>query len=323
MKPARMIVLLVSCFALLSITSCEVTETTESSDAELMILTYIAEDDSSFAIDDWDDNEDLDLGLAKNVEGVESAYAVDVFDSTSIWRFGRLNMSREREVLVEMENDSMALAQIIHHVTGDFHVRQYERTWLDDGSWERGDSIRFSVKPIVLDLEQRVMFRKRVNNAGEERWRPVMRSMVYGSSGPEIENLHWIAGDSMQVITDFEDTLYGWNNQLVLISSVPHQLEVEISNDVPGEAEFVRGSQGFHRHNQDRRRDVFQYVSSTDSGSKIYESRMMGPDRPRRMYRGHVRVLDLRTLYDHDYVEYSAATLHYTYFHLPRWQDRS
>ena len=301
--------------------SCDITETTDDATVKSSLLAMITADDSSYTLDDWDDLEDMDFTLAKSAPvTLDSENSTLMFrDSTSIWRFARRNMAKEREVTIDVLDDSTATGLITYHVTGTFHIKQFEKVWTTDSTWERGDSIRFSEKPIDLTINRQVNFGLFEGRDGEEHWKPVSMTMAYGSTGSalDIGSLEWIAGDSIRILDDLQNEFYGWNNPLVFQLAYHNRVNVILSNDTADEAEWVRGNWAYHpRMNgpEYRTRRNFHYVETLDNGDKVYSQSVDSPDRPRRMFRGSIKVVDHRTLFDHDYPSYSVVTLGFTYF---------
>ncbi len=314
-------IVLVTVLALGLMWSCDVSETDQNTEIEDAILSLIAADDSTYGIDGMDDVDEEDFSLSKlpDLEQSESLAMVEVvMDSNYVWRFGRSGMSSEREVTVEVENDSSAVALITHHLTGIFHTRQFDRIWIDEHRWERGDSVRFSEKAIDMSVDRRVAFRKRIRPDGEERWFATAMTLAYGSGGGalDIQSMEWVADDSIRVLSDFGSVFYGRGNPLAFTLFGANQINVMVSNDVVGEAEAVIGRLGFHpRLNGPdlRNRIHLQYVETLESGDKVYSRSIPPMHRPLRHFKGFVEVLDHRTLFDHDYTAYSSATLGFIY----------
>ena len=95
-----------------------------------------------------------------------------------------------------------------------------------------------------------------------------------------------------------------------------NQINVVVSNDVADEAEAVIGRLGFHPrlHGPDLRNRIhFQYVETLESGDKVYSRSIPPVHRPLRHFKGFIEVLDHRTLFDHDYAEYTAASVGFIY----------
>ncbi len=301
--------------------SCELSENDETISIEANIKRIIATDAGTYSIDGMEDTELEDFVLNKALVPTESSaasYSTMILDSNSVWRFGRRNMNKDREIIVEVETDSSATALITHHITGTFHVREFERVWLDDGSWERGDSVRFSEKPIDMNVNRHVNFRKRTNAAGEERWIPTSMTMAYGSSGEalDIQSLEWVAGDSVKLVTDFETNYYDRRHPLHFMMRRVNQLKVNVSNAVAGNAETVTGRFGLNQRPADadsRNRVKLQYRETLDTGEKVYGRHIPGVNRPQRHFKASLEALDQRTLYDHDYNLYSSSTLGFVY----------
>jgi len=298
--------------------SCEVAESEMNTDIEDAIMKVIAEEDAQYGVEDWSNTESADFGLAnipeKNETGSELFERV-VRDSNYVWKFARRNMDVEREVIIEVEDDTSAQSLITDHITGSFIVKQFERVWTTDGRWHRGDSVRFSEKPIDNNSQHRVMFKKRIDAAGAEHWIPVASTMKLEQAGanPGIEALQIVRDDTLITLTDFETEFYSRRHPLVLAGS---RLNVLVSNDVAGEAEMVTSHLGFNpridRHGQ-RSRFHFRYVETLDNGNKLYEQDMASSNSPQRRHKGSVEVLDLRTLFDHDYAEYSTTRVGFVY----------
>jgi len=303
------------------LTSCDVVETNQTTDIEAAIMRVIAADDSTYGVEGMGDIEDEDFALGKSPEGEQTLSTVSNLafrDSNYVWRFGRRGMETEREVTVEVEADSSAVALISHHITGTFHVRQFERVWNDEDAWERGDSVQFSQKPIDMTTHRRVAFRKRLNVSGEERWKPIAMTLLSGHSGEalDIEALEWVAEDSTLMLNNFDSVFYHRNHPLVLSQRGINHMNVVVSNDVEGGAEKVVGRLGYNPRlgNPDARSQFhFQYVETLDNGDKVYASRIVPNRLHRRHFKGYVEVIDYRTLFDHGYVEYSSATLGFIY----------
>lgn len=317
----RYSLILISAIILGLIISCGVSETDQSTDIEAAIMRVIAADDSTYGLEGMDNIEDEDYKLGKSLVGTQTTVVPSVLtlrDSNYVWRFGRSGMQKDREITVEVEDDSSAVALISHHITGTFHVKQFERVWITDDEWERGDSVRFSEKPIDMTANRSVAFRKRLDREGEERWFPVAMTLLSGHSREnlDIEALEWVAEDSTLILTDFETTLYNRNHPLLLSQMGINHMNVVLSNDVEGAAEKVTGRLGYHPRFSDpdsRSRFHFHYVETLDTGDKVYTQRIIPNRLHRRHFKGFVEVLDYRTLFDHDYVNYSAATVGFIY----------
>lgn len=306
---------------LMMLVACEDTNSNIELDAQDAILKLIAADDSTYGIDDMGNIEDEDFILGKSVLPATSSntiYMPAMRDSNFIWRFGRTDMNVERDILVEMEDDTSAVALITHHITGTFHVKQFERIWLDTETWERGDSIRFSEKPIDMTAQRRVSFKKRISPLGGERWKPIAMTLQTGTSGSalEIETLEWVAEDSTVILSDFENVFYSRRDPLLLSQHGANQMNVLVSNDVAEEGELVKGRFGYHPRMgrpDARSRFHFQYVETMENGDKRYTKDIAPVRHHRRHFKGFIDVLDFRTLFDHDYLEYSSATIGFVY----------
>ena len=95
-----------------------------------------------------------------------------------------------------------------------------------------------------------------------------------------------------------------------------NHMNVVLSNDVEGEAEKVTGRLGYHprlSRPDSRSRFHFHYNETLDTGDKVYTQRIIPNRHHRRHFKGFVEVIDYRTLFDHDFVEYSSATLGFIY----------
>ncbi|NQV29589.1 MAG: hypothetical protein HQ508_01760 [Candidatus Marinimicrobia bacterium] len=318
---SKILVLLTVLLPLSLFWGCDVNENNQTAAIEESLLKIIAADDSTYGIDGMEDIEDDDFALGKASEWsrVVSLYQIESLrDSNYVWRFGRRDMSRTREITIEVEDDSSALALITHTITGTFHVRQFERVWTDAETWERGDSVRFSEKPIEMTSNRRVAFRKRMDTAGEERWQAVAMTLVYGQSGEAvtINSMEWVAEDSVLVLSDFDSVLYDRRTPLLMSFLGTNRINVLVDNNVPGDAEMVMSRLGYHpRLNgaELRNRVHFNYVETNDSGEKIYSKRIFPAVFPQRHFKGFIEVIDHRTLFDHDYALYSSATLGFVY----------
>jgi len=317
----RKIIVLIVILMIGGLWSCEVSETDQISDVEDTIMRIIAADDSTYAIDGFENisNESFPLNKTSEATAIElMAMTEVVIDSNYIWRFGRSDMSNTQEVTIEIENDTAAVSLISHHITGVYHVQQFNRIWTSDSTWIVGDSVRFSQKPIEMTIDRRVAFRKRVLLDESERWMATDMTLAYGSSGEalNIHSLEWVAEDSTKILDDFETTFYGRANPLVFAMQGFNHINVIVSNDVIGNAESIVGKFGFHpRLNGPglRNRVFYQYIETLESGDKVYSSLIPAVQRPLRHFKGFVEVLDFRTLFDHDYETYSAATVGFIY----------
>jgi len=301
--------------------SCEIAETDTNTDVEDAIMRAIAADDSTYGLDGLGDIDEEYYSLGKAVSEAQlSLEAIELtsLDSNYVWSFGRRGMEVEREVIVEVENDSAAQALISHHMTGTFIVRQFDRVWTGERTWDRGDSVRFSEKPIDMTTHRRVAFRKRVNDAGEEQWIPTAMTLLSGRAGStlDIEALEWIAEDSTMVLSDFDTEYYSRRQPLVLSRSGVNQVNIIVSNDVEGEAEQVIGRLGYNpRMSRPDARSRFHsyYTETLENGDKVYVQRVAPIRQHHRHFKGFVEAIDYRTLFDHDYVEYASATLGFIY----------
>lgn len=306
---------------LMGLIACEESDSNMELDAEDAILKLIADDDSTYGIDGMENVENEDFTLGKSLMSAASNlthHMPAMRDSNFVWRFGRTGMNVERDVLVEVEDDTSAIALITHHITGTFHVKQFERFWLDTETWERGDSIRFSEKPIDMTAHRRVSFKKRISPLGGERWKPIAMTLQTGTSGSalEIETLEWVAEDSTVILSDFENVFYSRRDPLLLSQLGANHMNIMVSNDVTGEAEFVKGRFGYHPRMgrpDARSRFYFQYVETMENGDKRYTKDIAPVRHHRRHFKGFIDVLDFRTLFDHDYLEYSSATIGFVY----------
>ena len=301
--------------------SCGVSESNNGIiDIESAILKVIAADDSTYGIEGLADIEDEDysLGKAPDSDQSDGSFSITMRDSNYVWRFARRGMAVERVVTVEVEDDSSAQALISHHITGTFYVKQFARVWTSLDTWERGDSIRFSEKPIDMGATRRVAFRKRLDDAGETHWKPVAMTLLSGHSGEslDIEALEWVAEDSTLVWTDFGNVVYSRRNPLLLSQMGVNHMNVVVSNDADGEMEKVIGRLGYNPRvgNPDSRsRFHFFFVETLDTGDKVYSRRIIPNRLHRRHFKGFVEVIDYRTLFDHNYENYSSATVGFIY----------
>ena len=319
MKKYQIIVLLALVMGIFI--SCDVAESDANTSIEDAIMRVIAADDSTYGIEGMGDIEDEDYALGKSPVGDHSAElfsTLSMRDSNYVWRFGRRGMGVERVITVEVEDDSSALALITHTLTGTFHVHQFARVWTSESEWTRGDSIRFSEKPIAMTSTRRVAFRKRLNDAGEEHWKPVAMTLLSGHSGEvlDIEALEWVAEDSTLVLTDFGNVFYSRNNPLLLSQTGINRMNVVLSNEVEDEGEMVAGRLGYHprlSRPDSRSRFHFHYTETLDTGDKVYTQRILPTRLHRRHFKGFIEVIDFRTLFDHDYETYTSATLGFIY----------
>ena len=316
----KYVVLMVSVFMGL-IWSCDVSEADNTASIEASLMRSIAADDSTYGIDGMEDIEDDDFALEWVTEASPAGSSIvteSLRDSNYVWRFSRRNMSETREVIIEVEDDSSALALITYHITGTFHIRQFQRVWTNRDHFERGDSVRFSEKPIDMTSNRRVAYRKRHNAAGEEEWLPVAMTHAYSQSGNsvDIEAMEWVTEDSVRVMTDFASVLYDRRRPLLLSLAGTNRINILVSNNVPGASERLTSRLGYHPRMDGpglRNHLRLNYVETNDIGYKIYSTRIMPPSYPQRHFKGFVEVMDHRTLFDHDYAFYSVATLGFVY----------
>jgi len=307
--------------ALVFLTACDVTETDQTTNIEDAIMKMIAADDSTYGIDGLGniEDEDYSLGKALVADQTQTTLSIESLrDSNYVWRFGRSGMNVEREITVEVEDDTSAVALIEHHITGTFHVRQFVRVCTSDSEWVRGDSVRFSTKPIEMTSTRRVAFKKRLDDAGEEHWKPIAMTLLSGHSGDvlDIEALEWVAEDSILDLTDFGDVFYSRRDPFVLSQQGVNRMNVILSNEVEGEAELVKGKLGYHprlTRPDSRSRFHFHYTETLDNGDKVYSQRILPTRMHRRHFKGFLEVIDFRTLFDHDYETYTSATLGFIY----------
>ncbi len=301
--------------------SCDVTATDHTAEIENTLLRLLEADDSSYTIIGMEDTDDLDL-LGKGIAAEASTgneFGPDLFDSLSIWRFGRTGMQMERDITIDVEGDTAATATIVHHISGTFHVRQYERTWTSDSTWERGDSIRFSEKPMDLTMTRRVQFRERETD-GARRWRVTAITPVVGGSATcpiDLVRLEWIAEDTTITLENFGDTFYELPLALEFATEGTNEVRVYLTSDMAGESEAVVGKwhhhprlQGPHTREQNR----FAYVGTNAEDEKMYMRMVDTPQFPNRRMQGFIDVIDHRTLFDHDYINYDATSLGLQYW---------
>ena len=320
-KKSKLIIVLMG---LATLWSCDVTETDNTVSIEEAIMADINADENIFDLEGLDNiDEDeyfLERANSGDIDGI-GPMSVLMGDSNYVWRFSRREMHNDREFTIEVENDSSTTTLITDHITGQFHVRQFDRIWTSDSTWERGDSVRFSQKPIDQIINRRVIHRLITTPDGEERWRRVAKTIAYGSSGDalSIEALEWIAGDSLRILTDFGDVYYGHDNQLTFPRGPGNSINVIVANELEGDSESVTGRfggrQGGHGgHDHDfHRRTRFHYEGTRDNGDKEYTGLMPGNDSPQRHFKGHIEVTDDRTLFDHDYEFYTSARVDFSY----------
>ncbi len=301
--------------------SCGVMETEEQATVENTILKLIDAEGGDFGFEGFENAEELEFDLAKSLVPAQSDAAMEtenLRDSSYIWRFGRREMHREREVSVEQEDDSSALALISDHITGMFHVRQFERVWTSDSTWGRGDSVQFSQKPIDMVLIQRVAFRKRIGPNGNERWIPAELTLARGASDESmsIQGLNWMRGDSVFSMSLDEDTFFPAFGRHVVKILRARRVGVVVSNTITDGRESVHMKFDFvprDRARVIRKRAHLRYTETLDSGENVYLGRVPHVDRPLRHVKGFMEVLDQRTLFDHSYGFYTSSILTYSY----------
>lgn len=300
------------------IVSCEVADTETNADMHEAIMKVIAEDDALYDLQDWNNTEYEDFGLASMPD--KDHHVAEIFervvrDSNYVWKFARRDMEQEREVIIEVEDDTSAQSLILDHVTGNFHVKQFERIWTDDGRWYRGDSVQFSVKPIDLNSQRRVMFKKRFDASGAEHWIPVASTMKLEQSGDAlaIESLQVVRADTIITLDEFETEFYSRRHPLALVGA---ELRAVVSNELPDEAEMVKSRLGFiprMDHRGHGSRSHFLFVETLDNGDKLYVQPLANNDSPERRFKGSIEAVDLRTLFDHDYMQYSMSRVGFMY----------
>lgn len=318
----RTMILVLSMTGFLFLWSCEATEPDNSAEIENTLLRLIEADDSTFSIEGMDNADDIDFMLGKNTDQVEFSAQDQLMlrDSLYIWRFGRSNMDRNREITIDVETDTSAEATIIYTITGTFHVHQYERNLTSDSSWERGDSVRFSEKPIDMSIERRVQFRLVERPGHGEHWRVTAFTPAYGSSSGSdlaIARMEWVVGDSLITLEDFGNTFIGRPLNLEFGVEDLNQINVYVTNNILDENEAVIGKMHHHPRLDGprmRRHVRFEYQGSNDSGEKLYSRQVNAPNHPGRRLNSTLHVTDLRTLFDHDYLQYDAASLSVSYW---------
>ena len=306
----------------LFIWNCEATDSdADLAELETTLMLLLDADDSTFSIDGYGNGEDLDYSLERLETGLASTTdAYERLDNLYIWRFGRSGMQKTRDVSIEQTSDSTAMATINHHVTGTFHVRQFERIWHDDGTWERGDSIRFSEKPIDLTIVRQVRFAQRETVDGQLRWRIAAFTPAYGVTADcplAITRLEWIAEDSIRFLDDFQNTFFELPLDLEFATLGVNEVRLYATNEIEGEAEAITGRWHIHPNMngpQFHRQLHFQYLMTNNDGEKIYSRMIETPQRPNRRFNCLLEAIDLRTLYDHDYPTYEAASLGLNYW---------
>ncbi len=332
------IILSILVLGLVLVWSCESTDPDASSEIESTILSLLSGDDSTFSVEGMDNADDVDYLLGRSVgDGsiADDQITVDVFDSLYVWRFGRSEMNKDREITVDVQGDTAAEALILYTITGIFHVKQFERIWTSDTTWEHGDSIRFSEKPIAMTVTRRVQFEYFDPPGGNshgprhdrEHWRVSAFTAAYGitaTSPIDLVRMEWIVGDSIRVLEDFENEFFQVPVDLEFATMGINQVNAFVTSDVTGENESVIGKWHHHprMHGEHvRHLNRFHYQGTNDSGEKLYSQFIPTPDFPGRRLASMVEVTDFRTLFDHDYLQYDAVSVGLAYW-LRRHVDR-
>ena len=297
--------------------SCDVTESSPNAGVEETIAKIISADNESFGFQGWGDEEfTLDKDTQNNAAGITMTPDLER-DSSYIWNFRKIGMQHTREMIIEVEDDTSALALITDHVTGTFHIRQFDRYWITDTRWVRGDSVQFSQKNIDYTLNHRVAFRKRMNAAGQEFWEPMATTLVTGGAGEtvSINSLNWVRGDSVFNMSDFESSFYPTRGPVAYFLLNARQINMEMGNSSDA-SELVKGRLEYYR-TPDRpgmsRPLKLRYRETLDSGDKVYGGRIARVNGPVQFFQGTLEVLDSRTLFDHAFTDYSNAVLAWSF----------
>lgn len=314
----KYLILIITILSLGMIWSCDVTETKQNGDVEDTILNLILTDNAGAEFEGFENEDDFSLSKNPDETQVESAVEVDrVRDSSYVWRFGRTAMHREREITVEIEDDTSALALISNHITGIFHVRQFNRLWTSDSTWERGDSVQFSHKPIDFNLNQHVVYHKRINAEGEEQWKKMSSTLAYGSSSEaiSIQSLGWVRQDSLLVMENFGENFYTKSRALLSHLLRSRQLQLTVSNSASDTPDLVKASLIYVPQTGRilRKRFGLGFNETLESGANLYSRRLAQIDFVPQIIKGTIEVIDARTLFDHSFTEYASATVAYSF----------
>ncbi len=301
--------------------SCQVNKD-DLTQIEEEILALINADDSTFSLEGFSDGM-LDFFLGKPVPDAstfQDGLIPDVFDSNYVWRFRRSDMQVEREVNVDVQNDTSAFVSFTFHVTGNFHTLRYSRHWTSDSTWEQDTLVSETIKPIDITINRYAQFRYREEmGMNQHHWRYVGSTVAYGTSSNAtvgISALSFDNGDTTLVLDDFSNTFFGPWHPILFYVNEQGRLTVHVTNsEVPDSAESVIGHWGFHRHLSGVREFLrFHYAGSEDDGTKDYVRFVVAPQYPYRRFAGMIQVLDLRTLFDESYPYYNAAVLNFHYW---------
>lgn len=288
------------------------------------ILALITSEDSLYEIDDMGDADAVDFGLGKMT--VESAALTfpGPFDSTSIWRFHRSEMNRQRqEPEVTVVNDSLSYATLSDHVTGIFHVLQRERVWTSDSTWTVGDTLSYTEKPIDMLLTRHVRFEYLPNLRNVYHWMRTGMTPVYGGSVNGTLDftrltLRNLVTDSVRTMTDFENTYISViRRPLEFARQDTARLDLFVLNSDNTQPEWVRFKWDFNRMNPiTPSREMMRYVGTNTADEKQYAKvfRLMGRD---RVFKAYLEAVDSRTLFDPTYTTYNSQILGFHYLGRP------
>lgn len=316
----RSIRLMVTLVALFTFWQCENVNDSigGSGDIEDQILALLAAEDSLYELDDFENTDQMDFGLGKQVAGTRMVPGP--FDSTSVWRFWRTGMARNRvEPEITVENDSLAYAELTDQVTGTFHVLQRERVWTNDSTWTVGDTLGNSEKAIQMVLTRRVRFEYLPNPANEYHWRRTGMTPLYGGSVEGTIDftrlvLTNLVTDTSRVLTDFENHYISMLRQpLAFARGDTARVDLFMLNADNDQPEWVRYKWDFHHFRPvPPSREIMRYTGTNDAGEKHYTRvfELRGRD---RIFKAYVEAVDARTLFDHSYDTYNSQILGFHY----------
>ena len=320
------VLLIISMMAVGSLWQCDKIDDPANSTNSItdQILALIASEDTLYEIDDMENTDAVDFGMGKVTSETSATVFPGPFDSTSVWRFHRTAMSRERlEPEVTVVNDSLSFALLSDQVTGMFHVLQRERVWTSDSTWTVGDTVSYSEKPIDMLLTRHVRFEYLPNFRNEYHWVRTGMTPVYGGSVDGTIDfvrltLRNLVTDSSRTMTDFENTYLSiLRRPLEFARQDTARLDLFVLNAENTQPEWVRFKWDFNRMGPVLpSRDMMHYLGINENNEKQYAKifRIMGRD---RVFKAYIESVDARTLFDPSYTSYNSQILGFHYVGRP------
>lgn len=319
---SKHVLMILGMVALLSLWQCNKIDDPENSSDSItdQILALIASEDTLYEIDDMGNADAVDFGMGKTTAETTTLTFPGPFDSTSVWRFYRTEMARERvEPEVTVVNDSLSYATLTDHVTGIFHVLQRERVWTSATTWTVGDTLASIEKPIDMALTRHVRFEYLPNLRNVYHWMRTGMTPVYGGSANGTIDftrltLRNLVTDSVRTMTDFENTYISViRRPLEFARQDTARMDLFVLNAESTQPEWVRFKWDFNRMNPvEPSREMMRYLGTNAADEKQYAKvfRIMGRD---RVFKAYMEAVDARTLFDNSYTTYNSQILGFHY----------